>query len=337
MDRSCDELFSPEEADTGQRKETVVRTLPPHPDLAQLKRQAKELLDSFRGGDSAAAVEVAAYFHGAEPGAFALHDAQLVLARAYGYDSWPKLKAFVDGVTLRRLVEAVKAGDLDEARLLLGRRPELARGAIDNVAAIHHAVGARNAAMVRLLMEHGASAREGVYPHRDATSALTMARERGYEEIVAIIEEAEGRRSIANEPGLFEAVAAGTAIPMLEANPALAAALHPNGWALLHLAARRLDEALAAWLLDHGADLEARGPMDRTALDVAAEYTSGEEPAFAPFARFLRERGARQTARAAAALGDLAFLRGQSANPIDHTGGLLRIAASHNRADVLTL
>jgi hypothetical protein len=28
-----------------------------------------------------------------------LHDAQLVLARSYGFESWPKLKAAVDGVT----------------------------------------------------------------------------------------------------------------------------------------------------------------------------------------------------------------------------------------------
>ena len=47
--------------------------------------------------------------------------------------------------------------------------------------------------MVRVLMEHGADARKGIYPHRDATSALTMATDRGYEDIVAIIEEEERR------------------------------------------------------------------------------------------------------------------------------------------------
>ena len=35
----------------------------------------------------------------ADPTAFALHDAQLVLARMYGFDSWPRLKKFVDSVT----------------------------------------------------------------------------------------------------------------------------------------------------------------------------------------------------------------------------------------------
>jgi len=55
----------------------------------------------------------------------ALHDAQLALARSYGFPSWPKLKAFVDGVTVSRLTGAVRAGDVAEARKMLERRPEL--------------------------------------------------------------------------------------------------------------------------------------------------------------------------------------------------------------------
>jgi hypothetical protein len=78
---------------------TPTRRLPPHPDLDQLRRQAKELLEAFRAGDTIAIAEVQAHYRGAESTSFALHDAQLVLARAYGFDRWPKLKAFVDGVT----------------------------------------------------------------------------------------------------------------------------------------------------------------------------------------------------------------------------------------------
>ena len=88
------------------------RTLPERPDLEQLKRQAKELLQRFADGEAAAVTEVNAQYRDADPRNFALHDAQLVLARAYGFESWPKLKAFVDGVTVTRLIEAVRAGDL---------------------------------------------------------------------------------------------------------------------------------------------------------------------------------------------------------------------------------
>ena len=95
------------------RRPVPTRTLADRPHLDQLRRQARELLDAFREGSAGAAEEVLAHYRHADPASFALHDAQLVLARAYGFDSWPKLKAFVDGVTVRRLVEAVRDGDLD--------------------------------------------------------------------------------------------------------------------------------------------------------------------------------------------------------------------------------
>src|ERR1051326_80563 len=93
-----------------------------HTDLDQLKRQAKELLDALRRGDGAATAEVNAHYGAANPDTFALHDAQLVLARAYGFASWPKLKAYVDGDTAKHLVEAVRAGDLPEVQAMLRAR-----------------------------------------------------------------------------------------------------------------------------------------------------------------------------------------------------------------------
>src|ERR1700741_1906140 len=97
--------FPPERADTGPAADVstqpgkelnVNQSLPTrafreHTDLDQLKRQAKELLDAFRGGEAAAVAEVNAHYRGADAQTFALHDAQLVLARAYGFASWPKL------------------------------------------------------------------------------------------------------------------------------------------------------------------------------------------------------------------------------------------------------
>jgi hypothetical protein len=92
------------------RHSLPTRSLSDRPDLDQLKRQAKELLDAFRAGEPAADSEVTAHDRDPDRAAFALHDAQLVIARAYGFESWPKLKAFVEGATVRRLVEAVRAG-----------------------------------------------------------------------------------------------------------------------------------------------------------------------------------------------------------------------------------
>ncbi len=135
-----------------------------------------------------------ALYHDANVATFALHDAQLVLARAYGFESWPKLKAHVGGITVQRLADAVRADDLANVRAMLGVRPELAERSVGFYQMVHLAVCNRSPEMVRLLMRNGASARQGVYPYRDSPSALTIASERGYEDIVGIIHEEEQRR-----------------------------------------------------------------------------------------------------------------------------------------------
>jgi ankyrin repeat protein len=337
-----------------------VKTHPPsrrlreQPDLDQLKRQAKELLAAFVAGEADAVAEVNTHYRGADRASFALHDAQLVLARSYGFDSWPKLKACVDGANVRRLRHAVRTGDMVQVRAMLQARAELARMGIDNHQVIHYAVLDRAPEMVRVLMEHGANAREGVYPHRDATSALTIATERGYGEIVAIIQEAEQHRREAHSgldaapapEALFQAIASGDherAISMMESNPALIRTCDPDGWTPLHVAARRLNERAVAWLLDHGAEAMPRGQGDRTPLDLAAHSSADESSErFAAVAALLLGRGAGLTARAAVALGDADWLRARHAesalvNPIEDSGGLLRIAASHNRPKILAM
>ena len=108
------------------KQKLSIRRMRQHPDLEQLKRQSKELLAAFRAADTAAVNEITAFYDDPQHATFALHDAQLVIARSYGFDSWPKLKASVDGVTIRRLVEAVSNGAIERVRAMLKARPELA-------------------------------------------------------------------------------------------------------------------------------------------------------------------------------------------------------------------
>lgn len=82
------------------KQKLSTRRMREHPNLEQLKRQAKELLSGFAGGDAAATKEVNSHYDSANATTFALHDAQLVIARSHGFDSWPKPKAYVDGVTI---------------------------------------------------------------------------------------------------------------------------------------------------------------------------------------------------------------------------------------------
>ena len=137
------------------RNALPTRTLADRPDLNQIKRQARELLEAFRAGAPDAVAEVTDLYHEADRATFALHDAQLVLARAYGFKSWPRLKAHVEGATDQRLVAAVRARDLPQVRAMLQARPELSgRSGALHVAVLEHAPE-----LVRVLMQHGANAR----------------------------------------------------------------------------------------------------------------------------------------------------------------------------------
>jgi hypothetical protein len=98
----------------------------------------------------------------------------LVLARSYVFESWPKLKAFVDGITITRLIETVCAGDVDQAEAILRLRPKLVNWeapASHGHMALHYAVLQRMPEMVRVLMRFGADPHvttAGVYALRHA-------------------------------------------------------------------------------------------------------------------------------------------------------------------------
>ena len=70
--------------------------LRPHDDLAQVKRRAKELFRAFRAGETEATALVNLHYREESAEKFKLSNAQLVMARASGFASWPKLKAFVE-------------------------------------------------------------------------------------------------------------------------------------------------------------------------------------------------------------------------------------------------
>src|SRR5581483_7657679 len=182
------------------------RAMRENPDIDQLKRQAKELLEAYRASAAEAVAEVTAYHRSADPESFALHDAQFVLARSYGFESWPKLKAAVDGITAGKLHEAVESGHLGAARAILTRRPEMVDHGRGEMRAIHMAVLRRDLAMTELLLEFGANPDGGIYPNRDATGPYVIARDRGYDEIAAVLRAAREKRGARGTHGPTEAI-----------------------------------------------------------------------------------------------------------------------------------
>ena len=110
-------------------------TLPVRPNLEQLKKQAKELLIQLRRDDPQAAALFATHHprRRHEGRVFALHDAQLVLARQHGFANWTQLKDEVRRLTsdfserASRFVFDAVDGDFSRAGRALALEPELAR------------------------------------------------------------------------------------------------------------------------------------------------------------------------------------------------------------------
>lgn len=126
------------------------RTLPSNPNLEHLKYQAKDLLRGHAGRLSSVAQRIREFhphFAGApDAQIFAaplrLSDAQLTIAREYGFRSWTRLRAHVDSPALaerlnmphheriddpdfRRAVDLLDAGDVAALRNHLKQHPKL--------------------------------------------------------------------------------------------------------------------------------------------------------------------------------------------------------------------
>lgn len=118
----------------------TAKQLPQRPNLEQLKRQAKDLLHSGQAGDPTALERFRTLPSFAaksdDPLArmpLALHDAQSVIAREYGFASWNALRERVEELTLDfgaavdQFIEAATGGRSDRAERLLALHPGIAR------------------------------------------------------------------------------------------------------------------------------------------------------------------------------------------------------------------
>ena len=113
---------------------TVSRGLPAQPHLDVPKREARELLDSWR----AAHPDAISRIHRRHPkfkntrdealaaAKFRLSDAQLVVAREYGFANWAELKHRIESNPVAHALErAIRGGDCEQTVRLLRENPAL--------------------------------------------------------------------------------------------------------------------------------------------------------------------------------------------------------------------
>ncbi|HEX5322660.1 MAG TPA: ankyrin repeat domain-containing protein [Capsulimonadaceae bacterium] len=173
------------------------------PNIEHLKNQAKALLRAIKAAEPSSLNRLKASHPDFASAAFApgqviqLADAQLVIAREYGFPSWPKMKEHVDRTTeIRALIETamecvnnVGWGQVEELTIFPERRvrlegllrahPELAKIPVDSLGftLLHRAAWGNSLQLAKILIDAGAGIDTRA---NDLSTPLTMALASGY-------------------------------------------------------------------------------------------------------------------------------------------------------------
>lgn len=274
------------------------RSLPDRPDLAQQRKQAKELLKSFTAGDAEAGARVRAVLP--EKKRVTLADTQLVLAREYGYASWAALKRHVDAQTtetnpIQQVQDAFHRGDAGAVRRLVKQHPKL-RALINEPVLSFDSPAivafAEDPAMVEVLLELGADPNRRSNWWAGGFHALHSATGPAAERLLAAGAEPDACAAAnLDRPVLLAR--------MLRDDPARVHERGGDGKTPLHFAR---SHAVVDLLLDAGADIDARDIDHRS---TPAQWMLDRRRGAGRFdvAQYLVERGASTDIFLAAALG----------------------------------
>jgi len=279
-----------------------METLPQKPSLELQRKRAKALLRAAESGEPDAWRRIqTVHPNPPSPGALTLADAQLVIARGYGFESWAALRRKIDSLTktpVEQFVSAVQSADAANVRALLAQYPEVR-------AVVNAPIGAfggrpltmarHNLAVIDVLLEYGADLN---------LKSQWWAGPFGILEYDITPEQAAPLIARGAVVDIF--AAAHLDMPsrvreLVEADPSLVFARGGDGKTPLHCA-RSVE--VASYLLERGADIDAR---DVDHESTPAQYLIRERQ---EVARHLVDRGARTDILMVAALGDLDRVRG---------------------------
>jgi ankyrin repeat protein len=203
--------------------------------LEQARKQAKELIRGFRKGDAKAIARFQAVItkladkdssKSSKAQKLALHDAQRVVAREHGFESWQLLREQIHGETGflpsdHEFVSALRERKLDQARKLLegdsslvnrrvvgdvsmtgtvwadGEKVDVDPDDRRSVAAIHFAAFHGDADLARLLIEFSADIEQVVYEeNKGQTTALVLAAWEGNLETMQVLLDAGAQANV---------------------------------------------------------------------------------------------------------------------------------------------
>lgn len=301
------------------------RQLPARPNLEHLKNQAKLLLREALAGESSAVERFATCGVTTSP---KLADALHVLAREYGFKTWPELKLHVelgseDAATA--LTAAVQSNQAALVRQVLVRHPGL-RLRIDDplpnysfdTPPLLAAVQRQNRAMVEVLLEFGANVNVRSGWWAGSFGALDSADPDLAEYLIA-------RGATVDIHAAARLVKIERVRELLEADPKLVHARGGDGQLPLHFAAT---VEIAELLLQHGAEIDARDiDHESTAAQYMActrQMLAWREPYRHDVVRYLLSRRATPDILMASAIGDLALVE----RLLNENPELVRVTAS---------
>ena len=283
-----------------RRPQRFVRPLPANPNLDKQRKLAKTLARAYWRGKSEAIARVCALHpNPPTPEDFVLSDAQLVIARGYGFAGWAQMKRKIESLTKTPadlFKAAVEAGDVDHVRQLLQSHPDLVAKINEPMfsfksPAVH--VARNNLELLDLLLAHGA----------DLNARTSW--EKGGFGVLEQVSPDEAGPLIARGAKIDVWAAANLGLMtelsiLIMGDPSLVNAKGGDGKRPLHFA-RTVQ--IARFLVEHGAEIDA---LDDDHSSTPAQHLIGDRP---EVAGVLVALGARSDLLLAAALGDAALVR----------------------------